>query len=324
MFNYIVRRLLYVVPILLGVMVVTFVLFFLIQKPETMARNVLGKRATPHNVQVWMAKRGYDKPLFLNHRPGEKLFDSIFWNKMRQFATFDLGKSDTTERPILEVFRAGAVPSLLITVPAFFTGLAMAVVLSLYLVFLRHSPIDTAGVFACVGLMSVPPMVYIIFGQGVIALTLNYFPAYGFHLSGWTTLKFLLLPVLLMVVMSLGREVRLYRAIFLEEIEQDYVRTALAKGVSSARLLLTHVLKNGMIALITLTVAAIPSLILGSLLLENFFGIPGLGNALLLAIQTTDFASMQAFVLLGAILIQVGYIATDICYALVDPRIRLS
>lgn len=324
MFNYIIRRLLYVVPILLGVMVVTFVLFFLIQKPETMARNVLGKRATPHNIEVWLHKRGYDKPLFLNNRPGEKLFDSIFWNKMRQFAVLDLGKSDTTERPISEVFRQGAVPSLLITVPAFFTGLAMAVVLSLYLVFLRNSPIDTAGVLVCVGLMSIPGMVYIIFGQKVIALSLNYFPAYGFHRSGWTTLQFLLLPVLLMIVMSLGREVRLYRAIFLEEIEQDYVRTALAKGVSSARLLLTHVLKNGMIALITLTVAAIPSLILGSLLLENFFGIPGLGNSLLLAIQTTDFASMQAFVLLGAILIQIGYIATDICYALVDPRIRLS
>ncbi len=324
MFNYIIRRLLYVVPILLGVMLLTFALFFIMQSPEAMARNVLGKRATEHNIQVWLVKRGYDKPLFFNTRPGEKLFDSIFWTKMRQYASLDLGKSDTTDRPISEVFREGAIPSLLITVPAFFTGLAMAVVLSLYLVFLRHSPIDTSGVFVCVALMSIPPMVYIFFGQGVIALTLNYFPAYGFHLSGLSTLKVLLLPVLLMVVMSLGRDVRLYRAIFLEEIEQDYVRTALAKGVSSARMLLTHVLKNGMIALITLTVAAIPSLILGSLLLENFFGIPGLGNALLLAIQTTDNASMQAFVLLGAILIQIGLIATDICYALVDPRIRLS
>jgi peptide/nickel transport system permease protein len=180
------------------------------------------------------------------------------------------------------------------------------------------------GVFICVALMSIPAMVYIIFGQGVIALTLNYFPAFGFSLAGWSTLKFLILPVILMVVIALGREVRLYRAIFMEEIQQDYIRTAQAKGVPNSKLLLKHVLKNGMIALITLTVSSLPLLILGSLLIENFFGIPGLGNALFVAIQTTDFATVRAFVFLGALLIQVGYIATDICYALVDPRIRLS
>lgn len=324
MFNYIVRRLLYVIPILFGVMLVTFALFFVVQSPEAMARNVLGKRATPHNMQAWLAKRGYDKPLFFNTRPGEKTFDAIFWNQIRQFATFDLGKSDTTERPIGEVFREGMIPSLLITLPAFFVALVIGVIASLYLVYLRNSPLDTAGVLVCVALMSIPAMVYIIFGQGIVALSLNYFPAFGFHIAGWSTLKFLLLPVLLMVIIGLGRDVRLYRAIFLEEIEQDYVRTAKAKGVSNARLLLVHVLKNGMIALITLTVASIPLLILGSLLLENFFGIPGLGNALFIAIQTTDFATVRAFVFLGAILIQVGFIATDVCYALVDPRIRLS
>lgn len=324
MFSYIVRRLLYVVPILFGVMLVTFALFFVVQSPQSMARNVLGKRATPHNVEAWLQKRGYDKPVFFNTEPGGKLFDSVFWNQMRQFATLGLGKSDTNERPIAETFKAGAIPSLIITLPAFFAALAIGVVGALYLVFLRHSPIDTAGVLVCVALMSIPAMVYIIFGQGVIALTLNYFPAYGFSLAGWSTLKFLLLPVALMVLIGLGRDVRLYRAIFLEEIEQDYVRTAQAKGVSNARLLLTHVLKNGMIALITLTVASIPTLILGSLLLENFFGIPGLGNALVVAIQTTDFATVRAFTFLGALLIQVGLIATDVCYALVDPRIRLS
>jgi peptide/nickel transport system permease protein len=324
MLTYIIRRLLYVIPILLGVMVVTFALFFVVQSPTGMARNVLGKRATPQNVAAWMEKRGYDKPLFFNTRPDAKLFDSIFFNQMRQFATFDLGKSDTTEREIKKTFAQGAGPSLLITLPAFFVGLAVAVVLSLYLVFLRNSPLDTAGVITCVALMSIPPMVYIIFGQGVIAISLNYFPAFGFYKEGFATLRFLLLPVFLMVVFHLGRDVRMYRAIFLEEIAQDYVRTAQAKGVSNARLLLVHVLKNGMISLITLTVSYLPLLILGSLLLENFFGIPGLGNALFHAIQTQDFATVRAFVFLGALLIQAGYIATDICYALVDPRIRLS
>jgi peptide/nickel transport system permease protein len=324
MLNYIIRRLLYVVPIVIGVMLVTFFLFFVVQSPERMAANVLGKRADPQTVETWLANRGYDKPLFFNTRSGGKLFDSIFFNEMRKFATFDLGKSDVTGREISTVFKAGATPSLLITLPAFFTGLTIAVILSLYLVFLRNSPLDSAGVFLCVALMSIPAMVYIIIGQGVVALGLNYFPAFGFSTEGFSTIKFLLLPVALMVVIYLGRDVRLYRAIFIEEISQDYVRTAQAKGVSNARLLLKHVLKNGMIALITLTVSALPLLILGSLLIENFFGIPGLGNALFVAIQTTDFATVRAFVFLGALLIQVGYIATDICYALVDPRIRLS
>jgi peptide/nickel transport system permease protein len=324
MLTYLIRRLLYVIPILIGVMVVTFALFFVVQSPTGMARNVLGKRATPQNVAAWLEKRGYDKPLFFNTRPDGKLFDSIFFNQMRQFATFDLGKSDTTDRDIEKTFKEGAGPSLLITLPAFFVGLAVAVILSLYLVFLRNSPIDTAGVITCVALMSIPPMVYIIFGQGVVAISLNYFPAFGFYKEGFATLRFLLLPVLLLTVFHLGHDVRLYRAIFLEEIGQDYVRTAQAKGVSNARLLLVHVLKNGMISLITLTVSYLPLLILGSLLLENFFGIPGLGNALFHAIQTQDFATVRAFVFLGALLIQAGYIATDICYALVDPRIRLS
>ena len=324
MFSYIVRRLLYVIPIVFGVMLVTFILFFVLQSPETMARNVLGKRANPQNVQAWLHQRGYDKPLFFNTRPGEKTFDSIFFNQMKSFATFNLGTSDVTGRELKEVLKQGALPSLLITLPAFITGLAIAVIVSLYLVFLRHSPLDTAGVFVCVALMSIPAMVYIIFGQGVIALALNYFPAFGFQIAGLSTLKFLLLPVALMVIIGLGRDVRMYRAIFLEEISQDYIRTAQAKGVSNERLLLVHVLKNGMISLITLTVSYLPLLILGSLLIENFFGIPGLGNALFIGIQTTDFATVRAFVFVGALLIQVGFIVTDICYALVDPRIRLS
>jgi peptide/nickel transport system permease protein len=200
----------------------------------------------------------------------------------------------------------------------------MAVSLALYQVFVRDSVLDSMGALMAVALMSVPPMVYIIFGQAVIALTFNYFPAFGFDTSGLSTLKFLMLPVALMAVMSLGSDVRLYRAIFLEEIGQDYVRTAQSKGVSNTRLLFVHVLKNGMIALITLVVAHLPLLVMGSLLVENFFGIPGLGNTLFLSIQQGDFATVFASVYLGSILYLLGLILTDLCYALVDPRIRLS
>ena len=324
MFSYLLRRLLYAVPIVFGVMLLTFVLFFVLQSPETMARNVLGKRATPASMAAWLHERGYDKPRFFNTQPGAMLHDSIFVNELVKLATFDLGVSDVTKESLGQKFRAGAIPSLLLTLPAMLVALCMSVGLALYQVFVRHSILDTAGSLICVALMSVPPMAYIIAGQAVLALELNYFPAFGFEINGWSTLRFLLLPVSLMVLMNLGSDVRLYRAIFLEEIAQDYVRTARAKGVPNARLLLTHVLKNGMIALITLVVAHLPLLVMGSLLIENFFGVPGLGNMLVVALQTSDFATVRASVFLGSLLYIVGLTLTDICYALADPRIRLS
>ena len=202
----------------------------------------------------------------------------------------------------------------------------MSVALSLYQVFVRYSALDRFGILLCVASMSLPPMVYMFLGQSFLAIRLNYFPAYGFDLRGWETWKFLLLPVTLMIIMNLGYDVRLYRTIFLEEITQDYVRTALAKGVPQSRLLFSHVLKNGMISSsITLGRRPIlPFLIMGSLLVENFFGIPGLGNALFHAIQTGDAAIVNVLTYLGALFYLGGLILTDICYAFADPRIRLS
>jgi peptide/nickel transport system permease protein len=335
MLSFLLRRLLYAPLIIFGVMLLTFVIFFVVQKPEIMARNILGRRATPQTTYDWLHVRGYDKPLFFN--VGQKreapdghpyasngTFDTIFFNQLWKLATFDLGVSDVTGRELKQVFKEGAVPSLLLTLPAYIVGFCVATGLALFLVFVRNSALDTGGVFLCVALMSIPPMVYIIFGQAVVALGLNYFPAFGFDLHGGGAFRFLALPVSLIIVMHLGHDVRLYRAVFLEEIAQDYVRTAQAKGVSSRRLLLVHVLKNGMIALITMVVAHLPLLILGSLLVESFFGIPGLGNLLISAIQTSDLAVVRATTFLTSILYIIGLTLTDVCYALVDPRIRLS
>lgn len=324
MFSYIIRRLLYAIPILFGVMLITFLLFFIVQPPEARARMMLGEKAPLSVRQHWLHDHGYDKPTFLNTRPGERFYDSLFINQMKQLVTFDFGVSDKTGLPIARTFADGVVPSLCLTLPAFIAGFIMAVGLALYQVFIRHSALDRFGIFLCVACMSLPPMIYMFVGQSFLALQLPYFPAYGFDLRGWQTAKFLFLPVSLMVIMNLGYDVRLYRTIFLEEITQDYVRTAQAKGVSQSRLLFVHVLKNGMISLITLVVAHLPLLIMGSLLMENFFGIPGLGNALFHAIQLGDAAMVNAFVYLGAILYIVGLILTDICYAFADPRIRLS
>ncbi len=324
MFSYLLRRILYSVPILLGVVLLTFVLFFAAQTPKDLARKVLGQNAREEAKLEWIHRRGYDKPLLFNTQPGAALLDSQFCNFVNRLAHFDLGLSDKTGESLNEKFAEGAVPSLCITLPAFLVGICLSVGLALYQVFVRESVLDRLGTFICVALMSVPAMVYIIFGQSVLTLALNWFPVSGFSREGFSSAKFLIMPVILMVVMRLGSEVRLYRAIFIEEIGQDYIRTARAKGVSNPRLLLTHVLKNGMIALITLVVAQLPMLILGSLLIESFFGIPGLGGMLFNAFQQGDLAIVQAMVFITSLLYIIGLTLTDILYAAVDPRIRLS
>ena len=238
--------------------------------------------------------------------------------------TFQFGTSWKTGRELNQVFITGAGPSLLITLPGFLAGLIAGVGLALYQVFVRNSLLDRSITLFAVALMSVPTVVYIIFLQAIGALMLNYCPASGFDWRGVATMKFVALPIIIMAMINLGSDVRLYRTIFMEEINQDYVRTALAKGLSSGRVLGVHVFKNGLIALITLTVAHLPTLIMGSLLIENFFGIPGLGNVLVMAIGTGDQPVVMASVYLGSLLYIGSLILTDICYALADPRIRLS
>ena len=324
MFSYIIRRIFYSVPILIGVILLTFVLFFVKQTPEMDARTQLGKRATPEKIHEWLHKRNYDKPLLFNTEPGKPFYDTILWVHINKLRKFDLGYSDRTDKPLNPIFLECAVPSLLVTLPAFIAGFFMAVGFSLFLALVRDSKLDFAGGIVCIALMSLPPMIFIIVGQAVVALSFNYFPAFGYELSWLTTAKFILLPMATMAMIHLGSDVLLYRAVFLEEITQDYVRTAYAKGVSGARVLLGHVLKNGMITLITQTVAYLPLLVMGALLIENFFGIPGLGNLIADALRNQDFSAVMAATYVTAILYLIGLTLTDICYALVDPRIRLK
>jgi len=323
MASYILRRILYMVPILFGVMVITFVVFNVVTRPEEMARRMLGPRASQQQVEEWKKQRGYDKPLFLNLKGEGGFLDTQFVLAVRQMATFDLGVSDATGEPISQMIRRGILPSLCLTLPAFALGLFLSVSIALLLVFVRESLIDRWGVVLSVAVMSVPIIVYVIFGQWLAASWLNYFPAFGFNPEGFSTVRFIALPVAIMVLSGLGSDVRLYRAIFLEEIKADYIRTAQAKGASGTRVLFTHVLKNGLISLITLVVSSLPFLIMGTLVIENFFGVPGLGNMAVKAITTSDFALVRANVYFGSILFLVGLLITDLCYAAADPRIRL-
>ena len=167
--------------------------------------------------------------------------------------------------------------------------------------------------------MSINYLVYIVAGQYFLAYKNGLFPVWGYESA-----RYLALPVLIGVISGLGSNIRFYRTIMLDEMYKDYVRTAFAKGVSKPRVLFVHVLKKAMIPIITNVVIAIPFLYTGSLLLESFFGIPGLGYLGINAILSSDIDVVRALVLIGAMLFVVSNLLTDICYAAADPRVKLK
>jgi peptide/nickel transport system permease protein len=325
MLAYIVRRLLYAIPILIGVNVLIFVLFFAVNTPDDMARLHLGvKHVTPEAIARWKAERGYDKPLFYN--PGAvglaRFTDTLFVHRAVPMFAFRFGAADDG-RDIGREIRTRMWPSLAVAVPVFLIGLLVNITFALILAFFRATYVDTAGVVLCVAMMSISGLFYIIGGQFLVSKLLHLVPISGYQ-EGWDAFKFLVLPVAVGVISGIGSGTRWYRTIFLEEMGKDYVRTARAKGLAEATVLFRHVLKNGLIPILTGAVVVIPTLFMGSLILESFFGIPGLGSYTIDAIRQQDFAIVHAMVFLGSVLYIVGLLATDISYTLVDPRIRLS
>jgi peptide/nickel transport system permease protein len=324
MISYIIRRLLYAIPILIGVNVITFALFFVVNTPDDMARVHLGvKRVTPEAVVKWKEERGYDKPLLLNDKSDGigKFTDTIFYAKSVRLFVFDFGFSDQG-RDIGYDMKTRMGPSLAIALPVFLIGLAAYITFALLMAFFRATYIDFWGVVLCVVMMSISGLFYIIGGQYLIGKLWNLVPISGYE--GGDPLRFLVLPVLIGVVSGVGSSARWYRTIFLEEINKDYVRTARAKGLSELRVLFRHVLQNALIPILTGVVVVIPLLFMGSLITESFFGIPGLGSYTIDAINSQDFAVVRAMVFLGSVLYIIGLILTDISYTLVDPRVRLE
>lgn len=325
MFAYIIRRILYAIPILIGVNLLTFTLFFVVNSPDDMARMHLGvKRVTPEAIIKWKQDRGYDKPLLYNPQASgtQKLTDTILFTKSVSLFAFQFGSADDG-REIGHDIRQRMWPSLAIAIPVFIVGLLVNITFAMLLAFFRATYIDIWGVIVCVILMSVSTLFYIIGGQYLIGKLLHLVPISGYD-TGMNSLKFLILPVVISVIGGIGSGSRWYRTIFLEEINKDYVRTARAKGLSELRVLFKHVLKNAMIPILTGAVVVIPLLFMGSLLMESFFGIPGLGSYTIDAIQSQDFAIVRAMVFLGSVLYILGLILTDISYTMVDPRIRLG
>ncbi len=246
-------------------------------------------------------------------------FDSQLTFYIRQLARGDLGFSESMKQPVTKLLKDGVLPSLSLTIPIFFIGLVVSITLSLVCAYFRDTFIDRFLVIFSVALMSINYLVYIVAGQYFLAYKFGAFPVWGYESA-----KYLLLPVLIGVVSGLGSSIRFYRTIMLDEMYKDYVRTAFAKGVSKPRVLFVHVLKNAMIPIITNVVIAIPFLYTGSLLLESFFGIPGLGYLSINAILSADIDVVRAIVLIGALLFVVSNLLTDICYAAADPRVKLK
>src|SRR5689334_11169657 len=325
MLAYIVRRVLYAIPILIGVNLITFALFFVVNTPDDMARMQLGaKRVTPEAIEKWKTERGYDKPLLYNSGATGlgKISDTIFYQKSVRLFAFDFGAAED-QRNIANEIRTRMWPSLALAIPVMLVGLAVNITFALFMAFFRATYLDFWGVVLCVAMMSISTLFYIIGGQYVASKLWHLVPISGYD-GGFDAARFLALPVLIGVIGGIGSGGRWYRTLFLEEMGRDYVRTARAKGLAESAVLFRHVLKNALIPILTGVVVVIPLLFMGSLLSESFFGIPGLGSYTIDAIQAQDFSVVRSMVFIGSVLYILGLLLTDLSYTLVDPRIKLQ
>lgn len=309
-FSYIFKRLLYVIPVLLGVCLLILVLFSLGPDP---ALITLGKHATVEQIQELRQEWGLHLPYWQQ-----------YLNLVKTAFTFDFGYSIKTHQQISDMLKQGAIPSLTVSVPAFVLSFIVSISISLFVAFFRGKWQDKSVVFICVLLMSISSLAYILFAQYYFAFKLGWFEISGYEEGFPNFIPYVALPVVIWLVLGVGRDVRFYRTVILDEIYQDYVRTARAKGLSEIKIMFKHVLKNAMVPILTYVVIQLPFLILGALLLESFFSIPGLGGLTMNAINTTDFPVIRAIVILSSILTIVFNTLTDFLYTVVDPRVRLK
>lgn len=325
MLNYLIRRFIYSIPILIGVNLLTFILFFVVNSPDDMARMHLGeKHISQTAIADWKLAHGYNLPLFWNNKQTgiDKISETLFTQKSLKLFLFDFGVSDGG-RDISYDISQRMWPSLWVALPILILSLFINIVFAMVMTFFRTTSIDFVAVIICIMLMSVSSLFYIIGGQYLLGKILKWVPISGYA-GGLASIKFIALPTIVGVLGGIGAGSRWYRTLFLEELNKEYVKTASAKGLSNIRVLFCHVLKNAMLPILTGIVVIIPSLFMGSLILESFFGIPGLGSYVIDAIGQQDFAIVRSMVFLGTILYILGLILTDLSYTWVDPRVRFK
>jgi peptide/nickel transport system permease protein len=327
MLNYLSRRFVYAVLVLLGVNFATFILFFTINTPDDMARlNLGGKRVNQAAIEKWKAERGYDKPLYLNpSRDGTaRITDTIFWDRSVSLFALEFGRPDSESAGDIGTEVAARMwVSLQLALPLFVLQVIASTAFALLLAMFRNSKLDFWGVVSCVFMLSISSLFYIIVGQFLFSRVFRLSPISGYA-PGLDAVKFVLLPIGLSLIARLGGEARLYRAMFLEEIGKDYVRTARAKGLAESAVMFRHVLRNALIPIVTSAGSYLPYVFLGSLVFESFFGLPGLGAYVIEAISRQDFAIVRTMVFVGSLLYIATYVLIDIAYTWVDPRVRLS
>lgn len=310
MLVFILRKLLATIPTILGVAVIIFVLFNLVGGDPVL--QMVGKYGNDRVIQELRHEYGLDQPLPVQ-----------FLQYLKQIVTFDYGRSYATKQKISQMILRGLEPTLSITIPAFVITTLIALLVALLVAYHRGRWLDRFVVVFCVFGMSVPMLAYILFGQYFLAYKMGWFPIAGYDAELSQRIQYVAMPVLIWVMVSLGYDVRFFRTAILEETQQDYVRTARAKGLAEQWVYLKHVLKNSMVPIVTNVMVELPVLIIGSFLLESFFGIPGLGGITIEALHNSDFPVIKAMATLYSLLLIFGNVLTDIAYTLVDPRVKL-
>jgi peptide/nickel transport system permease protein len=313
MLKYFVRRLLEAVPTTFGILLLTFFLFNIVAGSP--AQTILGKNASAESIAEFNRKWGYDKPLIIGDG---NVFDSQFFAFVGDLCRGELGYSVEMNAPVAEVLRAGVVPSLSLTVPILAGSVIIALMLAMLSAACRGRAVDRAVLVVSTLLMSVNYVVWVLAGQFFFSYKAGVFPVWGYEGA-----FYLVLPVMIGIFSSLGTDVRFFRTAILDEIYRPYVLAARARGLSGAAVMVRHVLRNALIPIVTYVSLSIPYLFTGSLLLESFFGIPGLGAVSINAIHSADMAVVRSVVVLGALLYQFVNLATDLLYAALDPRVRL-
>ena len=324
MFKYVLKRLWETVPTTVGILLLTFALFNVVGGSP--AEVILGKNASAESIAAFNHKWGYDKPLligtferFEGFETFEKLMDSQFFKFVGDLAKGDFGYSLENQEPVLDVLKRGVGPSLSLTVPILLGGVVVGLMLATLSAACRGGLVDKAVLFISAALMSVNYVIWVLAGQFFLSYKAGLFPVWGYENA-----FYLVLPILIGILSSLGTDVRFFRTVILDEIYKPYVLTARAKGLSRGVILFRHVLRNALIPIVTYVSLSIPYLFTGSLLLESFFGIPGLGSVSINAIHSSDMAVVRTVVVLGALLYQFVNLGTDVLYAALDPRVRME
>ncbi|MFN9749637.1 MAG: ABC transporter permease [Burkholderiales bacterium] len=309
---YLLRKLWQMIPTLLGVIVLVFFLFkwFGGDPAEVLA----GLNATPEQVQAIRQQLGLDEPVWFQ-----------LWIFTQQIVTGDWGRSWATNESIGSLFASRLPATLTVMVPILILDTLLAIPLALWVAYRRGSLADRSMMLACTVAVSISLLVYVIVGQYLFAFKLGWFPVQGWSQSVWTNVSvYAPLPVLLVALVGVAPQARLYRTFFLDEIQGDYVRTARAKGLSEAQVLWRHVLPNARIPILTNLSVALPGIFVGSFLIESFFSIPGLGREVLLAVTRSDYPVIQAVTVYVAAITMVVNLLTDVLYTWADPRVSFS